>query len=79
MYGFGEPCQRCGKDTSCKIMSMFNTQMICMECKDKETKQPGYKQAEVKDLKEYAGRLDSLGMGPQADNVRNLANSLEGE
>jgi hypothetical protein len=77
MYGYGEPCQRCGKDASCKIMSMYSEAMICMECKDKETKRSDYKQAEAKDLKEYAGRLDALGMKFQADNVRRVADDLE--
>ena len=76
MYGYGKPCQRCGKDASCKIMSMYSKAMICMECKDKETQRPDYKQAEAKDLREYAGRLDSRGMKPQANNVREAASKL---
>ena len=70
-------CDRCYKSTNSTIMSMLNTQIICLDCKDEERKDPGYKQAEVKDLLEYAGRLDGLGMVPQAENVRNLAKSLE--
>ena len=76
MYGFGKPCQQCGKDASCKIMSMYSKAMICMECKGKETQRPDYKQAEAKDLREYAGRLDSLGMRAQAGNVRSLAATI---
>ena len=38
-------CQRCGKETNCHIMSMFNTQEICLECKEKEEKRDDYKRA----------------------------------
>lgn len=38
-------CQRCRKETSIHIMSMFNTQEICMECKDAEEKDPRYQEA----------------------------------
>jgi len=38
-------CQRCGQKTSTTIMSMFNTQIICLDCKGKETKRPDYKAA----------------------------------
>lgn len=72
-------CNRCKKATTSTIMSMFNEEMICEDCKDYERTRPGYKAAEIKDLTEYARRLDALGMVPQAENVRNLANSLEGE
>ncbi len=41
----GQTCQRCGKETICTIMSMFNTQMICLDCKDAEKKHPDYKAA----------------------------------
>ena len=36
-------CQRCGKETNTHIMSMFNTDDICTECKDKEIEHPHYK------------------------------------
>jgi hypothetical protein len=29
-------CQRCYQQATSHIMSMFNTEMICMSCKDKE-------------------------------------------
>ena len=38
-------CDRCGKQTQISIMSMFNTQVICMACKDAEEKDPRYKEA----------------------------------
>lgn len=71
-----QKCDRCFKDTSSTIMSMFNTQIICPDCKDKETKRSDYKQAEARDLNEYAGRLRNLGMQPQAANVEKLAKDI---
>lgn len=44
-----EKCDRCGKPTAVRIMSMFNTDMICMDCKDKEKKHPRYFEAELAD------------------------------
>lgn len=36
-------CDRCGRElTDGRIMSMFNTECICMECKRKETETDGY-------------------------------------
>lgn len=37
-----KPCQRCSKETSITIISMFNMQEICKECKEAETKRPDY-------------------------------------
>jgi hypothetical protein len=38
-------CDRCGKETRARIMSMFNTEEICMDCKDAEKMRPDYKDA----------------------------------
>lgn len=39
-------CDRCGKPLNgIRIMSMFNTQTICMDCKKKETEHPDYAKA----------------------------------
>jgi hypothetical protein len=35
-------CQRCHKHTLATIMSMFNTEEICMECKEAEKQRPDY-------------------------------------
>ena len=41
-----EHCERCGKSlTAGRIMSMMNTQTICMECKQKEAERPDYVEA----------------------------------
>ncbi len=39
-------CDRCGGDLkSGRIMSMFNTDCICMKCKEKERQMQGYNSA----------------------------------
>lgn len=38
-------CSRCRKETFCTTMSMFNTQMICMDCEEAERNRPDYKVA----------------------------------
>lgn len=41
-----ENCERCGKSLAAgRIMSMMNTQTICMDCKQKETQRPDYAEA----------------------------------
>lgn len=41
-----ENCERCGKSLNgCRIMSMLNTQTICMDCKQKETQRADYAEA----------------------------------
>ena len=39
-------CDRCGGSLEGgRIMSMYNTQVICMECKAKEQRRPDYREA----------------------------------
>ena len=38
-------CQRCGTQTDGHIMSMFNLDLICLPCKDKEEQHPLYDKA----------------------------------
>lgn len=38
-------CRRCGKPTIATMMSMFNTQEVCMECIDAERQDPRYQEA----------------------------------
>lgn len=57
-------CQRCGVETSVTIMSMFNEQIICMDCKDKEVEHPLYKgarEAEVEQVRQ--GNYNFKGVG----------------
>lgn len=57
-------CDRCGKETGASIMSMFNTQVICLECKDAERKRPDYQQAREAELAAVrAGHLNYPGIG----------------
>ncbi len=46
-------CDRCGKSLKgSRIMSMFNEECICLECKDKERKDPDYQKAVEADVQE---------------------------
>lgn len=46
-------CDRCGKPlNSGRIMSMFNTDCICMKCKEDERNHPDYKKAQEKERQE---------------------------
>lgn len=38
-------CERCGKEGLATIMSIFNTDLICLECKEKEKQHPKYEEA----------------------------------
>jgi len=38
-------CDRCGVRLQVRILSMFNTDTICMECKRKEQAHPSYERA----------------------------------
>ena len=35
-------CNRCGKETTVTIMSMFNRDSLCMDCKEAEKLRPDY-------------------------------------
>ncbi len=39
-------CQRCRKETFATIMSKFNSEEICMGCKDAEFQSPLYRKAD---------------------------------
>ena len=43
-------CDRCGKEADSLIMSMFNTEMICHDCKEDERSEPRYKEAQDADV-----------------------------
>ena len=48
-----ENCDRCGKSlNNGRIMSMYNTQCICLECKKKEMHRADYKEAADAELEE---------------------------
>jgi len=46
-------CDRCGGSLEKgRTMSMFNTECICMKCKEKERKDPRYKEALEADMEQ---------------------------
>lgn len=63
-----EKCDRCFKKAAIKIMSMFNEDIICMECKDKETKHPKYAEArQVEETMVKNGNTRFKGIGKPED------------
>lgn len=57
-------CERCGEETSCYTMSWFNTDNICMKCKDDERNHPDYQKAKDAVYKEEAkGNRNFEGIG----------------
>ena len=64
-----EFCQRCSQKTP-SIMSMYNHDWICDECKDEERKRPDYEMAVAQDLFELAGRVEDPRI---ADSIRKQA------
>lgn len=43
-------CDRCGNLALARIMSRFNTEMICLNCATKEKKHPKYPEAVAAEL-----------------------------
>lgn len=61
-------CERCGNDTKTHTMSMFNTETICMDCKERERKHPLYKMALEADRQEVLkGNYNFKGIGKPED------------
>ena len=59
-----ERCKRCNKPARVMTMSYFNTQMICMECRDRESKHPLYEHAKRVELQAcLQGNLNFGGIG----------------
>lgn len=57
-------CDRCGQAINHWIMSMFNTQEICMDCKKKEREDPRYKEAvEADEAAIRSGDFNFRGIG----------------
>lgn len=57
-------CDRCHKDTNVKIVSMFNTEEICLDCKDEEKKRPDYDAAvKAEEAAVRAGDFNFKGIG----------------
>ena len=62
---YTENCQRCHKPTNgVTIMSMFNTQVICIPCKEEEKENPGYSDAVAAERNEIQkGNFNFEGIG----------------
>jgi hypothetical protein len=61
-------CDRCGKDSLAYTMSIFNTDEICMACKDKERAHPAFEEARrVESEQVKAGNFNFQGVGLPAD------------
>lgn len=59
-----ENCHRCRKETSVTIMSMFSTQIICMDCSDKERQSVRFQEAREADERAIrAGNYNFKGIG----------------
>ena len=58
-------CDRCGKLLNgCRIMSMYNQDVLCMDCKDKETQREDYSKAVEADHAEIRrGNYNFAGIG----------------
>lgn len=57
-------CERCKSNTQVHMMSMFNTQMICLNCKDIESKHPQYQTAVDREREEVMkGNMNFIGIG----------------
>lgn len=61
-------CPRCDGDMGCQIMSMFNTDIICCDCKDIERKHPKYAEAVQADVAAIMrGEMNFAGIGLPED------------
>lgn len=61
-------CPRCKEESFGYIMSMFNEELICSKCKEKETHHPEYIAAEDAERAEtLAGNFNFKGVGKPKD------------
>jgi len=57
-------CERCKKETTHTIMSLFNQEMCCKECIEKERAHPKFKEATSQQLEEMQkGNYNFSGIG----------------
>lgn len=60
-------CHRCGVDTKSHTMSMFNTDIICLECADDERAAPNYQKARAIENDAVLGKnynFKGIGLAP---------------
>ncbi len=61
-------CDRCGETSGAFTMSRFNTEMICLQCDEKERAHPEYERArEVEHAQVMAGNYNYPGIGKPED------------
>ena len=61
-------CDRCGRETGSYTMSMFSTEEICLDCKDREMQHPDYEEARrVESEAVKRGDFHFPGVGTPAD------------
>ena len=57
-------CQECYEESSAHIMSMYSTRLICLDCKDRETKRSDYRKAvDADDDAIKSGNFNFKGIG----------------
>lgn len=57
-------CDRCGKKLTVRIMSMYNEDCLCMECKKEEEKREDYEKAVEADIAAIkSGNYNFKGIG----------------
>ena len=68
-----ENCDRCGQPTNrVTIMSMYNEQIICLSCKDKERQRSDYDkavQADIAEIKRGNYNFEGIGLDEDAANA----------
>jgi hypothetical protein len=63
MKEWGGKCQRCCGESNTHVMSMFNEDLICEECKESERNHPQYKRACIEEIKAIMnGNMNYKGM-----------------
>jgi hypothetical protein len=61
-------CDRCYKEATVTTMSYFNTDTICMDCRDREKAHPNYEQArEADNAACRQGNYNFSGIGRPSD------------
>jgi len=61
-------CPRCRRFTDVTLMSTFNTDLLCLDCKDREERHPDYEAARKAEAEAARrGVFDFPGVGKPAD------------
>lgn len=69
MDNWWNSCDRCGCGLEDKpsIMSMYNEDILCLDCKKEETKRPDYKksvEADMEQIKQVNWNFEGIGLKP---------------